>query len=55
MPDFLWLGSGIIGMVLLFVFASIPMMEKRSMEKRPEYTTYKKRISMIIPFPSRKS
>jgi steroid 5-alpha reductase family enzyme len=37
-------------MTLLFVFISIPMMEKRIVQSRPEYEDYKERVSMLIPF-----
>jgi len=39
-----------ISMTLLFVFISIPMMEKKILRTRPEYEIYQKQVSMIIPF-----
>jgi steroid 5-alpha reductase family enzyme len=39
-------------MTLLFLFISIPMMEKK-LEKRPGYIEYKKEVSMLIPFPKK--
>ena len=38
-----------ISMILLFVFISIPMMEKK-LSDRPGYKTYKENVSMLIPF-----
>ncbi len=38
-----------IAMILLFVFISVPMMEKK-LENRKGYSEYKNRVSMIIPF-----
>ncbi len=37
-------------MSLLFVFISIPMMEKKILKTRPEYKEYQEKVSMIIPF-----
>ncbi|MDR0909310.1 MAG: DUF1295 domain-containing protein [Spirochaetaceae bacterium] len=44
-------GLSIIGpvlMVLLFLFISIPMMEKHVLEKRPEYAEYRKKVRALI-------
>lgn len=41
-------------MTLLFLFISIPMMEKKMISSRPEYLIYKKQVSMLIPFFPRK-
>jgi steroid 5-alpha reductase family enzyme len=38
-------------MTALFIFISIPMMEKKILKSRPEYEGYQHRVSMIIPFP----
>lgn len=40
---------GPVFITLLFVFISIPMMEKHVSSKRPEYLDYKKRVPMLIP------
>jgi steroid 5-alpha reductase family enzyme len=37
-------------MVLLFVFISIPMMEKRQLESKPQYADYIKSVSAIFPW-----
>ena len=42
--------AGPIVMTLLFVFISIPMMEKHIIESKPDYLLYKKRVSMLIPW-----
>jgi len=47
----LWMAIGFVAMTLMFVFASIPMMEKRSLESRPGYQNTMDRISMLIPWP----
>jgi steroid 5-alpha reductase family enzyme len=47
--DWWWLFVGFLGMVLLFVFVSIPMMEKRSLERRPTYQDVIDRVPMLLP------
>jgi steroid 5-alpha reductase family enzyme len=42
-------GIGFLSMVILFVFVSIPMMEKRQMHKAG-YSEYKKKVSMLVPW-----
>ena len=42
-------GTGFLLMVLLFVFISIPMMEKRQMSKEG-YAEYRKRVWMLVPW-----
>jgi steroid 5-alpha reductase family enzyme len=57
MPVFLdgtyWIVSGAVLMFILFVFISIPMMEKRQLQKEG-YAEYRKRVSALIPLPSKK-
>lgn len=38
-----------IAMTLLFVFISIPMMEKKILKTRPEYKLYQEQVSMLVP------
>jgi steroid 5-alpha reductase family enzyme len=42
-------GIGFLCMVILFVFVSIPMMEKRQIHK-PGYAVYREQVSMMIPW-----
>ena len=50
-----WMIVGPVAMTILFVFLSIPMMEKRLKKKHPEYEKYKKEVSSLIPwFPKKK-
>ena len=49
----LWRVVGPLAMACLFVFGTIPMMERRSLEKRPAYAELKKRVSMLVPLPRR--
>ena len=46
-------GTGFLCMILLFVFISIPMMEKRQLEK-VGYAEYKKRVWLLVPWFTKK-
>lgn len=49
-----WIMPGAIAMAAMFFFVSIPLMDKRSVERRPEYADHMKQVSAIVPwFPSR--
>ena len=41
-------------MIILFVFISIPMMEKRQLENKPEYADYRNEVSSLIPRPPKR-
>ncbi len=45
----LWVSLGALAMILMFRFASIPMMEERSRQRRPEYGAVMARIPMLLP------
>ncbi len=47
-PSKFYLGFGAIAILALFVFISIPMMEKRQIKRRPAYIEYKKTTSMLL-------
>jgi steroid 5-alpha reductase family enzyme len=49
-PAFWWVLVGPAAITLMFVFASIPMIEKRMMARRPDYAAYRKKVAMLIPF-----
>ena len=53
--DAWWLFIGAAGILAMFLGASIPMMEKRSLERRPAYQDVIDRVSLFIPRPPRKS
>lgn len=42
-------GIGLLSMIILFVFISIPMMEKRQQVKEG-YATYRKQVPMLVPW-----
>lgn len=50
-----WIGLGFVAMTLMFLFASIPMMEKRSLARRPNYQEVIDSVSMLIPLPPKRS
>jgi len=52
--DAWWTAAGPVGMIALFVLASIPLMEKRSLARRPEYADLQRRVSMLVPWPPKK-
>ena len=45
-----WAGAGVLAMIGLFVGASIPLAEKRSLTRRPHYAEHQRRVSMLIPW-----
>ena len=47
-PGIVWTVFAPIAMTLLFVFISIPMMEKRLLETKQGYAEYKKATSMLM-------
>lgn len=49
-----WTAAGVASMIGLFLGASIPMAERRSLARRPGYADHQKRVSKLVPwFPSR--
>ena len=53
-PDIWYMGLGFLAVVLLFLTVSIPMMERRNAQRRPDYAAYKKRTSMLLLLPPKK-
>ncbi|MEI7664277.1 MAG: DUF1295 domain-containing protein [Bacteroidota bacterium] len=47
---FWWVIAGPVAITLMFIFASIPMIEKRMLNRRKDYKTYMERVNMLIPF-----
>lgn len=48
-----WLFVGVLAMLAMFLGASIPMMEERSLERRPTYQDVIDRVPMLLPRPPR--
>ena len=53
-PTIWYIYPGCILMVLLFYFISIPLMEKRQVERRSDYKIYQKTTSKLLILPKRK-
>ena len=49
--DWWWLVIGAVAILAMFLGASIPMMEKRSLERRPAYQDVMNRVSRFVPRP----
>jgi steroid 5-alpha reductase family enzyme len=49
-PAFWWVICGPAAITLMFLFASIPLIEKRMLKRRKDYADYRKRVSMLVPF-----
>jgi steroid 5-alpha reductase family enzyme len=49
--DAWWLVIGAVAILAMFLGASIPMMEKRSLERRPAYQDVVDRVSRFVPRP----
>ncbi|MCU1648107.1 MAG: putative rane protein [Nocardia sp.] len=52
--DWWWVFLGAIALCAMFQGASIPMMEKRSLERRPDYQDVIDRVPRFVPRPPRK-
>ena len=46
-----WTGAGALAINLMFVFVSIPLMDKRSLVNRPGFNELMKKTRSLIPFP----
>jgi steroid 5-alpha reductase family enzyme len=47
---YFWSIIGPIAITILFYVVSIPLMEKRNLERKPDYADYKKKTSKLIPW-----
>ena len=53
-PSWWWTVVGPLSITLLFVFVSLPMIETRMLERRPEaFSEYVARTSLVVPLPPR--
>ncbi|KAA1421223.1 DUF1295 domain-containing protein [Nocardioides humilatus] len=52
--DWWWVIVGGLAMLAMFLGASIPMMEQRSLERRPSYQDVIDRVPMLVPRPPRR-
>ncbi len=49
-----WIILGAFAMTTMFKFASLPLMDNRSLERRPDYAEHMRKVSAIIPLPPQK-
>jgi len=52
-PAWFWTVVGPLAIVVMFLAASIPMLDDRSRERRPLFSEYADRTSALIPWPPR--
>ena len=50
-----WVLPGAIAMLAMFLLASIPMIDKRSLARRPEYATHMQQVSGFMPWFTKRS
>jgi steroid 5-alpha reductase family enzyme len=50
-PGFTWAIAGAAGITLMFVFVSVPLLDRRSMERRPAYAEHMRRVPALFPRP----
>jgi steroid 5-alpha reductase family enzyme len=53
-PTFWWTVVGPLCITLLFVFISIPMIERRMAARRPGFEAHRRRVSILIPWPPKR-
>lgn len=49
-PENWWTAIGFVAMLMMFLLASIPMMEKKNLKSKIGYETYIKSVSLLIPW-----
>ena len=49
-PSWWWTAAGPASITLLFLFISIPLLEKRQAARRPAYAAYRRRVSAFFPW-----
>lgn len=52
-PGWWWSGIGALAITVMFFFASVPMIDKRMLARRPAYAERLARVSAVIPWPPR--
>jgi steroid 5-alpha reductase family enzyme len=49
-PSYWWAVVGPVALTVLFLIVSIPMMDKRSLERRPGYEDHMRKVSALVPW-----
>ena len=52
-PSWWWTVIGPVTMVVLFAFVSVPLMDRRSLSRRPEYARHMREVPALLPRPAR--
>jgi steroid 5-alpha reductase family enzyme len=50
-PSFWWTVIGPLAMIAMFRWASIPMLDNRSLARRPGYEEHMRRVNAVVPWP----
>ena len=53
-PSWWWTVAGPIAMVLLFTLVSVPLMDRRSLQRRPAYADHMRHVPPLLPIPRRR-
>jgi len=53
LPSYWWTVAAPVLMTMLFVFISIPLMEKKLLASKEGYSEYIKNTSMLLPLPKK--
>ena len=54
-PAWWWTLVGPVSITLMFRFVSLPMVETRMLERRPDFAAHKRTTSLVIPWPPRRA
>lgn len=54
-PTWWWAGIGAVAITAMFFGASVPMIDKRMLARRPAYAERMARVSAIVPWPPRRA
>jgi steroid 5-alpha reductase family enzyme len=49
-PSWWWTIIGSLGITLMFFFVSLPLIEGRQAERRPDYAKYARQVSVLVPW-----
>jgi steroid 5-alpha reductase family enzyme len=49
-PEMSWLIAGPIAVTLMLVFVSVPLLDRRSLRRRPDYARHMRRVSALVPW-----
>jgi steroid 5-alpha reductase family enzyme len=49
-PSFWWVIIGPMAITFMFIFASIPMIEKRMLKRRKDYQAYMEKVNKLVPW-----